>query len=175
MGTYLLIGNPEAAEGMSRDEYEADIEKTARGEFADEWWSMTKRSKSRPGDQVVLLRTGSVKRGIIGFGVRRAGEPKPGQGTRFEFPVKFANLRSLRDEPFLDQQTLRHYGFSTPAKLPFSGRLLEGDLLEALERCCAGVLCESASWNDPLSVRGHCLLGLISLDCTRTRGSIRRR
>lgn len=140
MDTYLLLGNPEAPNGMSPDEFEADFEKTSRGEFADDWWTMTKRSKSQPGDQVVLLRTGSVNRGIIGFGVRRAGELKPGQNGRSEFPVRFANLRSLRHKPFLDQQMLRRYGFSSPANFPFSGRLLDGDLLAALERCCAEVL-----------------------------------
>lgn len=137
MNTYLLIGNPSDGRegGMSRQDYQERFEYIKRQGFADDHWTMWKFD-SKPGDQVVLLRTGGEKPGLIGFGLRRAGDWLPGFKDRREYPVRFHNLKSLHDEPYISRSRLRGDGFWREGNFPGSGTKLSPEELLALERCC---------------------------------------
>lgn len=134
MDTYLLTGNPEKKTGgMSVDEYETICRQVREKGYADALWTM-KNTKSNPGDQVVLLRQGRVNSGIIAFGHRVAGDTKPGEGNRKEYPIRFCNTRSIHDDPYISTDDLKKKAdFWSPANFPAAGTQLTEKQLLALE------------------------------------------
>jgi hypothetical protein len=117
MKTYMLTGNPDnpPPDGMDAIRWEDDYKRQYEvrdgqkgdGSVLTEWQV---NKGSRPGEQVILLRQGHTGiRGIIGFGLRCVGLPKKGSG-RDELPVRFHNIRSLREEPFIGLDSMIKYG-----------------------------------------------------------------
>jgi hypothetical protein len=143
MDTYLLTGNPGKGKkrpegttpGMKVDEYEESYRQACVGDFADDYWTMQHHG-SAAGDQVVLLRQDRDKPGLIAFGQRRPGEHKKGDGVRREEPVRFYNIRSIRDDPFISAYDLRIAGFGRSGNFRGSGTRLRPGEQSALEQCC---------------------------------------
>jgi hypothetical protein len=140
--TYFLTGNPNmsnAIGGMNVPLYEGLCQEIARNGYADGRWTFWS-SDSQPGDQVVLLRTGR-NGGINGFGLRREGEPETGHNGRRDYPVRFHNLRSILNPPYITRDIYKNrYGFWPSNNLRQGGHPLDDRLLSALDTCCRAEL-----------------------------------
>src|SRR5262249_16162222 len=127
------------SDGMDHAEYDRAYRESKTQGFGSERWTMWD-FESKPRDQVVLLRTGKEKAGLIGFGLRWEGDPvaKPGRKReRREYPVRFYNLRALDQQPFISRDELQRVpGFWRRSNFPFSGTKLKPEELGALEACC---------------------------------------
>src|SRR4029077_17266955 len=98
----------DATPGMSVSDYEEICRQAHEQGYADDYWTMQNQD-SVEGGQVVLLRQGADKPGLIAFGQRRSGGPIPGAGSRQEQPVRFYNVRSLHDDPARNEvESIRH-------------------------------------------------------------------
>jgi hypothetical protein len=139
LNTYPLTGNPEritgpedTTPGMRISDYEESCRQTRENGYADDYWTMQNHG-SVAGDQVVLLRQGSDKPGLIAFGQRWLGEPIQGAGSRREEPVRFYNMRSLHEDPYISAEELKKIGFWRSGNFPGSGTALSPTELSALQ------------------------------------------
>jgi hypothetical protein len=137
MNTYVLTGNPREGKegGMRRELYQESYDRWLHNGSAEDHWTMWS-FRSEPDHQVVLLLLGVENLGLVGFGVRRAGEWQEGFKGRREYPVTFNNLRSLEDEPYISSAKLKDRGFWRGDNFQRGGTEVKGKLLKALEECC---------------------------------------
>ena len=138
MKIYFLTGNPsksEAKGGMRVRRYEERCRDLALHGYTEDSWTFWD-ADSQPGDQVVLLRTGP-NGGIIGFGLRCEGTSEAGFNSRKEYPVRFYNLRSTLNSPFISREVhKRKYAFWPYNNAQRGGLPLDDRLLSALDNCC---------------------------------------
>jgi hypothetical protein len=162
--TYLLTGNPDKRGGMKEEDYRSHLRECIGQGSSDDIWTVAYADEeavekvatkcAQQAGYAVLLRQGGKKpeeRGIIGFGERVPGIPKPWpQGSqkrvRLEGPVRFFNLKPLRVQPFLSVHDLQKFGWKKSlCETQQSGHELSPEDMESLDQCCAAILGVSLS------------------------------